>query len=99
MFDDQPEIPADVVPQRGPTRAEILELDRLVGQHVTMTTPGGIVPDHDGFPNGLEPPKQYGPAMVFAPTYALSELVAAGVRPDEIPNSFVINDIHDDDQS
>ncbi len=96
MIDQPDEIPADVVPQRGPTRAEILQLDALVGQPVIQTTPGGIVPDHDGIPNGLEPPKQHAPAIMAAPVWALSELIAAGVDPAEVPNSHVVSDIRDE---
>ncbi|MED5814484.1 hypothetical protein VST63_19175 [Mycolicibacterium sp. 050232] len=95
MFNDD-QTPNDIVPRRDPTRAEILELDAVVGRQVAMTVPGGIVDGPDGQIIGLKEPTTYPAASLFAPCYPLSVLRAAGVDPAEVPNSFVVNDIDDD---
>lgn len=47
--------PPDLVPPAPLTRADVLALDALVGQTVTLTEPGAVTTDLDGVPAGVGP--------------------------------------------
>lgn len=52
---NRPFAPRDVVPPTGMTRESLKRQNDAVNTEVTITTPGEVILDNDGIPNGVGP--------------------------------------------
>jgi hypothetical protein len=78
-------LPSDLIPAKGLTLAALSALNVMAGKAVTVTEPGDVVLDVDGFPIGVGPTTT-STATLAAPTISRAELDQLGGNPDDFPN-------------
>ncbi len=91
LFQSSEPVPRDVVPGRGPDREFLLKLNAATDTWQEVTTPGEVTVDVNGWPTGVGPPTV---EHVYCGGGAVtrSELAAAGLTADDVPNLYVIED-------
>jgi hypothetical protein len=90
MTDESNRAPRDVVPPTGPDLETFAALNRMVGRTVTVTEPGDLLEDADGWPLAVGPPRN-DTATLAGATFTLAELEAAGGRPEDYPHLTFID--------
>lgn len=89
------EIPKDIIPSPELTLERLRRLNDTAGQAVTITEPGELVLDVDGFPHSV------GPSIITTATmagavYTRAQLDRLGGNPDDYPNLRFIDNTQGD---